>query len=252
MYCRPIWSTLIAALLVQRKIAGLQSPLNYSKEAVVRSSRISNTDRFGRHSFLFQLLGSSCHTLKETASLSSTFLEVSSQPDYITRDQEPSINYKRTAGPDALNFGSPLEFLDALDNNCYNSDDDQLLVVKYYANYCKACQRASISYKKLAAEFIKAGVQFARVEASTQWSAADLRPLGVTKFPFVQIYRRGRCVASFSTGPSHLFQRVVRETLTTCLQRNVDEWDRLLADFTDEIAENCAARHDLRNRIMCS
>jgi hypothetical protein len=96
----------------------------------------------------------------------------------------------------------------------------------------------------------------ASVAASS--SSDTLRCLGVTKFPFVQIYRQGNCVASFSTGPSHMFVRKVRDTLGLCLDRSASastttgadaEWDRFFHEYHDEIVANRRARERLRSEL---
>jgi len=77
-----------------------------------------------------------------------------------------------------------------------------------------------------------------------------LRALGLTKFPFVQIFYGGDCVASFSTGPSHLFRQRVQGTLDVCLNRSEEEWTALRQYFADDIRKNRAARHDLLRAIQ--
>lgn len=140
------------------------------------------------------------------------------------------------------NFQSPAQYLEALDAN---HEDNELLVVKYYASYCKICQRASISFKKIAMDRNDKPVRFARLESS-RMPADLLRQLGLTKFPFVQIFRHGKIVASFSTGPSHMFAPKVRNTVDTCLQRSEEEWAELEKEFGHEIQANLEAREALR------
>lgn len=123
-------------------------------------------------------------------------------------------------------------------------EDDQLTVVKYYAHYCKICQRAGIQLKKVASEY--PDVRFGKVESMVfPDSAQTLRSLGVSKFPFVQIYRRGQCVASFSTGPSHLFVKKIRDTIDICRNRTPEEWDAFTTEFSNEIESNRQARENL-------
>jgi thiol-disulfide isomerase/thioredoxin len=164
-----------------------------------------------------------------------------------------------------------------------SSSNDRFVVIKYYASYCKICQRAGIQLKKIATEYPPTIVQFAKIEASvlgsissgtshdrqppppqqqqhqsvpatttsstsTSTSADVLRTLGVTKFPFVQIYRNGFCVASFSTGPSHLFVKRVRDTINLCLERTPDIWTEYRAEFDDEIQSNRKARQSLQQQ----
>ena len=91
------------------------------------------------------------------------------------------------------NFATLLDCLEFLDN-IPETHDESLVVVKYYASYCRICKRASISYKKIAMdESYAADFHFTRVEAG-RLSGERLKTLGLTKFPFVQIFRKGMCV----------------------------------------------------------
>ncbi|KAG7354216.1 thioredoxin [Nitzschia inconspicua] len=130
-------------------------------------------------------------------------------------------------------------------NGQRNLHDDQLTVIKFYADYCKLCQRAGIQMKRLVTEFPT--VDFTKIEQNTLTApAADtLRALGVTKFPWVQIYRHGNCVASFSTGPSHMFMKRVRDTVTMCLERSPEAWQEFEQEFASNMAENAATRQKL-------
>lgn len=148
------------------------------------------------------------------------------------------------------NFVDPLQYLKAIDQT---NDGDELLVVKYYASYCKLCQRASINYKKIASghQENKSPVRFAKIEASLL--PPDLwKKMGVTKLPFIQIFRHGRCVASFSTGPSHMFTPKVRDTLKTCLNRSGQEWQLFESQFAEQIQENIQAREYVREYLSAS
>ena len=142
-------------------------------------------------------------------------------------------------------FSTPALYLDALDDN---EHDDELLVVKYYATYCKVCQRASINYKKIATDRRDQPVRFAKLECS-RLHADILRELGLSKFPFIQVFRHGACVASFSTGPSHMFNGKVRDTVDMCLARSDDEWHAFEKQFSAEIQANRDAREKLRKSL---
>ena len=120
----------------------------------------------------------------------------------------------------------------------------KLTLIKYFANYCKICQRTGIKLEKIAKEY--PDVEFMKVESQVfPDKLKTLTSLGVTKFPFVQIYRQGKCVASFSTGPSHMFVRRVRETLDTCEERSGQEWNTFECDFSSEINDNNIARQNI-------
>jgi Thioredoxin len=140
--------------------------------------------------------------------------------------------------PNLHTFSSPKLFLDALDSS-------ELIVIQYYAPGCKICQSTSIDFKKIAVDMPQ--LQFARVDASQWWKASDLYALGLTRLPFVQIYRSGTCVASFSTGPSHVFGRKVRGAISQCLTRN--DWAAFEAMYANEMAQNVKVRATLRENL---
>jgi hypothetical protein len=152
---------------------------------------------------------------------------------------------------------SSMDELLAIMNGKLHPDDDtteinnQLIVIKYYADYCKLCQRASMQMKRLVTEF-PTTVRFAKIEQAklTPPSGDTLRKLGVTKFPFIQIYRHGQCVASFSTGPSHMFRKRVQDTVKLCLERSPDAWQSFYEEFATPIQENANIRERLLTDIM--
>jgi hypothetical protein len=125
-----------------------------------------------------------------------------------------------------------------------------LTLVLFHAHYCKICQRATMQLAKAAKEYPH--VNFCKVESRVipDPAADNLRSLGVSKFPFVQLYRRGDCVASFSTGPSHMFLRKVRDTLDLCLERDEDCWEGFSNEFSSEIQANRDARSNFRPELL--
>jgi thiol-disulfide isomerase/thioredoxin len=143
------------------------------------------------------------------------------------------------------------ELLEVMDDDDGSSSvDDQLVLIKYYAYYCKVCQRAGVQLKKVAMEY--PDIKFAKVHSLIfPDTAKTLRSLGVTKFPFLQVYRQGKCVASFSSGGGgggpflHCFANKVRDTLDACRQRTQQEWDEFETEFSKEIDDNLRARRDL-------
>lgn len=159
-------------------------------------------------------------------------------PVQVQPSTAPAKSPKATSRAHAITI---LESTEELAEFMNGVGGDELTVVKYHAHYCKICQRAGIQLKKVASEF--PNVRFGKVESMVfPDSANTLRGLGVTKFPFLQIYRRGQCVASFSTGPSHMFAKRVRDTLTDCEQRTPAEWDAFVSEFSNEISSNQEAR----------
>mmetsp|Transcript_17310 Transcript_17310/g.37937 ORF Transcript_17310/g.37937 Transcript_17310/m.37937 type:complete len:288 (-) Transcript_17310:199-1062(-) len=131
------------------------------------------------------------------------------------------------------------------DDNDDDVNNDALTLILFHAHYCKICQRAGIQLKKAAKEY--PAVRFGKIESQVipEPVSDNLRTLGVSKFPFVQIYRRGQCVASFSTGPTHMFMSKVRATLDLCLERDENCWDSFVTEFAEEIESNQLARRNL-------
>ncbi|OEU15760.1 hypothetical protein FRACYDRAFT_240456 [Fragilariopsis cylindrus CCMP1102] len=136
-----------------------------------------------------------------------------------------------------------------IDNNIDNSENSMessgMTLILFHASYCKICQRAGMQLIRACKEY--PSVKFAKVEASVFPDPATpkLKSLGVTKFPFVQIYHYGKCVASFSTGPTHMFMRSVRNTLDLCLERDDECWNGFVTEFSNEIESNQLARTNL-------
>jgi hypothetical protein len=144
-----------------------------------------------------------------------------------------------------------LEYLDVLDANQHSDD---LLIVKYNAPSCRLCVRSGIHYKKLALSLREQGlpVQCVRFDASVL-SGATLRDLGLIRFPFVQIFRRGDCVAAFSTGATHMFTTKVKNAVRKSLARSPDEWNTFLVDeYADYVCSNRQARRTLREALSVS
>ena len=77
-----------------------------------------------------------------------------------------------------------------------------------------------------------------------------MQELGVNKFPFIQIFRNGLCVASFSTGAIHLFNRKLQETIQICNERTDVDWNVFVQDFQDEIQTNLKVRNDIRDELL--
>lgn len=99
-------------------------------------------------------------------------------------------------------------------------EDDRLCVVKFYANWCKSCQRFGVKYRHLAFEegdhiaiegtTVHSGkVRFAEVEYTA--SAKLCKALKVKKLPTVHMYRRGVGKIVDMTCKPSLFHLVVDE-----------------------------------------
>jgi len=138
------------------------------------------------------------------------------------------------------------ELLSVMDGPGDNSHTSGMTLILFHAHYCKICQRATMQMVRATKEYPSVGFCKAESRIVSEPVAENLRLLGVTKFPFVQIYRGGNCVASFSTGQTHMFMRKVRETLNLCLDRDEDSWE----GFQNEFATEIEANRDVRRKMQ--
>lgn len=162
-----------------------------------------------------------------------------------TKRTEPTT---RTIQKGPVSIAESMEdLLSVMDGPVDNSHPAGMTLILFHAHYCKICQRATMQLTRASKEYPSVGFCKAESRIVPKPVADNLRLLGVTKFPFVQIYRGGNCVASFSTGPTHLFLRKVRETLDLCLDRDKDAWEGFYNEFATEIDANRDARRKLKN-----
>jgi thiol-disulfide isomerase/thioredoxin len=164
----------------------------------------------------------------------------------ITDDTISKVNVM-TSIPELLQF---MEQGNHQKSSFSSSSSSELVVVHYHANYCKTCQRAGIKLNKLARDFPKISFAKAEVQLFLPTPSQTLNSLGIFRFPFVQIYRRGVRVASFSTGPSHLFEGKVCNALRDCLNRSDAQWSALEIQNYEDIQENFQTRRQLLQTVQ--
>jgi thiol-disulfide isomerase/thioredoxin len=105
------------------------------------------------------------------------------------------------------------DFLDFLAES-----DDRLVVVEYYASWCKSCHKFGLKYKQLAnkyadkvdksGEIIQEGkVRFAQVEYGA--NVRLCKTMGIKKLPYVQMYKAplGK-ISEFVCGPKFFDERL--------------------------------------------
>jgi thiol-disulfide isomerase/thioredoxin len=105
--------------------------------------------------------------------------------------------------------------------------NDELSVVCFSSNWCKACQRFQLLYRRLDASNPR-GVRLATVEYSQHTALS--KSYGVVKLPTVQFYHRGKRLDSFSSGPK-TFARVlgtIQCLLDEIEAKNLEEGSALL------------------------
>jgi thiol-disulfide isomerase/thioredoxin len=186
--------------------------------------------------------------LNPPAAIITVFPDVPEIPEVINFLPTSSMTITTKEAPSSIKRTNSVKLLtttrDLLNVMQGDASSDKLVVVKFYAHYCKICQRAGIQLKKVAGEY--PDIDFCKVECLVIPDTANtLRSLGVTRFPFVQIYRQGQCVASFATGPSHLFVKRIRATLDECQKRTESEWDPFVETISSEIQSNLRVRKNL-------
>lgn len=120
---------------------------------------------------------------------------------------------------------------------------NELTIVSYHASYCKVCRRAQIKYKKLISSNPQAAAQFTSLEAS-KIPSVDLKSLGITRFPFIQIWRNGQCVESLAPGASFSYIPRVMEKIEACRERTRTEW----LDMAPELEKSQETLERLRQK----
>jgi len=163
-----------------------------------------------------------------------------------------SVEMESSLHPDQQNqshvteLRSPEEFLSFVDGH----EKDALCVVKFYANYCRVCKRTKQTFRRMAhLRSNDTSLKFAVVEIAAMGGPA-VKSLGVNLTPFVQIYRNGLCVASFSTGPAHNFRVKAGSTLDLCTERTPADWETFERDFETQIQLNRKAVDALYESIV--
>jgi hypothetical protein len=89
------------------------------------------------------------------------------------------------------------------------------------------------------------GICFANVEVTGNPKLCTT--VGVSRFPFIQIYRNGERVASFGTGPAHNFQKIVGDTVDQLLHTSPEQWEDRRRTFASEINHSLENLKELRS-----
>ncbi len=136
-------------------------------------------------------------------------------------------------------------------NQIDTAPPNDLTIVLFFAHYCKTCQRAFAPYKQLANDATQ-GLHFCRLETSAL-SPKQFTSMGIDRVPFLQIYRNGICVASFSatqkitpTSSKIVLKQRLSEQIDACQRRSLMEWSTFRDQHDKEIEANKAARLQIR------
>lgn len=92
-------------------------------------------------------------------------------------------------------------------------DSDELVVIKFYAPWCRACRGLEPKYRRLAMEYSTKRVVFYEMSHNsiTGGDVAFLQKLDVNVLPLVQFYASGKRVEAFPCGPRKI--ELLREKL---------------------------------------
>jgi hypothetical protein len=133
-----------------------------------------------------------------------------------------------------------------------NSNDRQNsekpAVIMFHSHFGHSSLRAQHQFTRIAESSpYNEGFNLFRIESSTL-PDSTLKELGISKYPHIQIYRDGKCVASFSIPQTYLFSTIVQRSLDEFNQRTDAEWDDFMAQFQSNIASNQQVIESIRNR----
>ena len=151
-----------------------------------------------------------------------------------------------TTDPKVLSLQSLDDFLDYVDN----APTDSLSVIKFYSRSCPLCKRIEMKYKKMAHVYQKAPIRFAQVDKAIHADFCTI--LGIDRFPYIQVYRNGQCVAAHGTDSDKTFGLIVNDTIQRELSMRPEEWDAFLTAFAEPIrrgSERVQKVRDLRNQV---
>lgn len=137
------------------------------------------------------------------------FVATASRPLVEEAAQAPVIiNQPATGKPKITQLKS------AEDYRNFIEEDDRLCMIKFYAPYCKSCQKFGQQYSRIGKEIgeltirnkdgsettVREGeVRMAEMEYGSNKELC--KSLGITKLPSIQFYSKAKLVESFSCGP---------------------------------------------------
>jgi len=130
-------------------------------------------------------------------------------------DDKNSNNVKKTENSNEIKYKSPkiVKIESSEDYINFLKEDDRICVIKFYASWCKSCQKFGVKFRNMAKEegdiiytksqeLIKPGrVRFAEIEYSSNVELC--RSLSIKRLPNVHLYKGevGQ-LAAFPCGPS--------------------------------------------------
>ncbi|CAB9524837.1 protein kinase type I-beta regulatory subunit [Seminavis robusta] len=142
-----------------------------------------------------------------------TRLRVSSTEE-ISTDTELDLEALR--GPDGIyNIEDKTQHKAFLKEN-----SDQLVILKVFAPWCRACKGLEPKYQQIAKDKTYADVPIKFTSMSIQNNKDYIKSIGVLALPTVQFYKNGQLVDNFPCGPSKL--PILKRKLADLVGNSVD------------------------------
>ena len=157
---------------------------------------------------------------------------------------------------------SEKQLLHAIDES--SKSNNTISVIMYHSHYEQACVRAQHQYRKVAEYYSEKRetnngntapvsdptiLLFTRIEVSLL-DGTVLSGLGIQKYPHIQIYRKGQCVASFSISQSFTFTESLHDSIDSVLIRNDIEWKDFITANKNNIDSITTVLNELRQEII--
>lgn len=116
-----------------------------------------------------------------------------------------------------------------------NEHSDELVVLKVYAPWCRACKGLEPKYQQIAnsEQYSELPVKFTAM--SIQNNKDYIKSIGVLALPTVQFYKRGKLIDNFPCGPSKV--PILKKKLAELVNSSIDPETKQLKPSTGEEKE---------------
>jgi thioredoxin 1 len=173
----------------------------------------------------------------------------------LTSDEEASKTAEETDAPPppgeipdfpSMNEHGIYELLNADQHNAWlKANPDKLMVIKFYAPWCRACKSVEPKYIQISKDEKYSDIPIIFGQLSVQHNKAYVKSLGIMALPSMQIYAGSEgLVENFPCGPSKI--PILKRKLTDTINAKVDPQTRTLRlDCTNPAnseAEPCRTR----------
>jgi len=129
--------------------------------------------------------------------LSSIFL--SRSPAAIRQSSATRLFFNSAADKPVVR---PIESLDGFNKVLASGSTDGIVVIKFYASFCRACKTMAPKFRQLASNYKDVPIHFAEIELMAN---RDLcKALGIKRVPSVHFYHDGNKIEDFVCGPKKI------------------------------------------------